>query len=282
MRGLWNLASGIKKEKFDVAFDFSLDHRYSLITKFAGIKKRIGFNYKNRGRFLTDKIDIDGYTDRHVVEYYLDLLKILEIRRKTYNLELFVSKGDESKAKHILKSYGIQDKDIIIGIAPGAGASWGEDAYLKHWPAVNFGELADKIIDNFGAKIIVLGDASEIPLADTIRNTMHNKAIDLVGTTTLGELAAIINNLNILVANDGGILHMAVALGKKTVSFFGAVDPQVYGPYPTDERRHIILRKNLECSPCYVKFHLAGCHRNKECLETIDVDLALNAVKKLL
>jgi ADP-heptose:LPS heptosyltransferase len=106
--------------------------------------------------------------------------------------------------------------------------------------------------------------------------------VDLAGKTDLEELSAIINNLYILITNDGGTLHIAVALGKKTVSFFGPVDPKVYAPYPADEKHHIVLRRDLECSPCYIKFHLSGCKRNKECLETIDVGWALDAVSKLL
>jgi ADP-heptose:LPS heptosyltransferase len=106
--------------------------------------------------------------------------------------------------------------------------------------------------------------------------------VDLVGKTRLEGLIAIINNLQILITNDGGPLHIAVALGKKTVSFFGPVDPKVYGPYPTDENRHIILTKNLDCSPCYNKFRISGCLRNKECLEAIDVQQALDAIKRLL
>ena len=51
-----NLFFAIKKEDFDIAVDFSLDHRYGLFSKLAGIKKRVGFDYKNRGRFLTEKI----------------------------------------------------------------------------------------------------------------------------------------------------------------------------------------------------------------------------------
>lgn len=277
-----NLVHEIKKEKFDTMLDFSLDHRYSLITKIIGVKRRIGFNYKNRGRFLTDKIDLDGYSNKHVVEYYLDLLKPIGIKPKNYNLELIISQTCKRKSENILAERGINDKDLIIGIAPGAGASWGQDASLKHWPAIRFGQLADRIINDFGAKIIILGDESEKPIADIIINSMHNGAIDLVGRTNLEELSAVINNLHILVTNDGGPLHIAVTLGKKTISFFGPVDPKVYGPYPFDEKRHIVLRKNLECSPCYIKFHLSDCKRNRECLETIDVDSAFNAVKKLL
>ncbi len=282
IRNFINLVYTIKKEKFDVMLDFSLDHRYSLIGKIAGIRKRIGFNYKNRGRFLTDKIDINGYSDKHIVEYYLDLLGPLGIKPKNFNLELVVSQDSQRKGRNILAESGIDDKDFVVGVAAGAGASWGEDAHLKHWPTDKFGELADRIIDNFGAKIIILGDKSEKPIADIIINSMHNKPIDLSGRISLEELSAVINDLHILVANDGGPLHIAVALGKKTVSFFGPVDPRVYGPYPGDEKRHIVLKKDLQCSPCYVKFHLLSCKRKSECLATIDTDTALDAVTKLL
>jgi lipopolysaccharide heptosyltransferase II len=277
-----NLLCQIRKERFDAVLDFSLDHRYSLIAKIIGIKRRIGFNYKNRGRFLTDKIDLDGYSDKHVVEYYLDLLKPIGIKPKNYNLELIISPTCKRKSENILAESGINDKDLIIGIAPGAGASWGRDASLKHWPAVRFGQLADRIIDDFGAKIIILGDESEKPIADIIINSMHKKPVNLVGMTSLEELSAVINNLHILITNDGGPLHIAAALGKKTVSFFGPVDPKVYGPYPCDEKRHIVLRKNLSCSPCYSKFRLSPCQKNKECIEKIDVEEALEAVNRLL
>ena len=277
-----NLLYKIRKERFDTLLDFSLDHRYSLIAKIAGVKRRIGFNYKNRGRFLTDKIDLDGYSGKHVVEYYLDLLKPIGIKPKSHNLELVIAEPSKIKSRGILAERGINDKDLIIGIAPGAGASWGDDASLKHWPAIRFGQLADRISNDFGAKVVILGDESEKPIADIIINSMHKKPVDLAGMTSLEELSAVINNLHILVTNDGGPLHIAVALGKKTISFFGPVDPKVYGPYPPDEKRHIVLKKNLECSPCYIKFRFPDCKRNRECLETIDVASAFNAVKKLL
>jgi len=169
-----------------------------------------------------------------------------------------------------------------VGIAPGAGASWGKDAVLKHWPARAYAELAERIINNFNAKILILGDEKERPIADTILDTMKNNVIDLVGKIDLEELIAIINNLHLLITNDGGPLHIAVALGKKTISFFGPVDPKVYGPYPPDESRHIVLRKDLDCSPCYVSFRLKTCQRDKVCLEAINIEQAFDAVRRLL
>jgi lipopolysaccharide heptosyltransferase II len=278
----FSLLQSIKKEKFELAFDFSLDHRYSLLSKFIGIKKRIGFNYKNRGMFLTDKIDIDGYNNKYVVEYYLDLLKFINIKPKIYDLDLSVSEHSKTKSKNILDKLGVNDNDLLIGIAPGAGASWGKDACLKHWTASKFVELADKIIKDYNAKILILGDESERYIADTIVKETSEELIDLVGKTSLEELISIISNIDILIANDGGTLHIAVALGKKTISFFGPVDPKVYGPYPPDEKRHIVLKKTLECSPCYRNFRLTKCQKNRACLEEISVEQALDALSTLL
>lgn len=278
------LYSKIKKEKFDIALDYSLDHRYGLVSKLAGIKKRVGYNYKRRGRFLTDKLALFGYNNKHVVEYYLELLKLLKIKPRRFNLELYLTENSKRRAKEILSSYGINDSNLLIGIAPGAGASWGKDALLKHWPPENFAGLSDRIIKAYRAKILILGDETEKSLAEMIKNYLENQlpVIDLTGETNLGDLIAIINNLALLIANDGGPLHIATALNKKTVSFFGPVDPGVYGPYPSNEKLHIVLKKSLDCSPCYQNFQLLKCPKDKECLKKIDIDQAFKAVNNLL
>lgn len=276
------LLSAIRKERFDIALDFSLDHRYSLIAKMLGIRRRFGFNYKNRGRFLTKKIDLEGYEDKHIVEYYLELLKFIDINPTRLNLYLNISESSKLEAKALLKEAGISQDDLIAAIAPGAGASWGKDACLKHWPIDKYAQLTDKIIDNLGAKVLILGDASEQHIGKKILRSIRNNALDLSGKLGIESLTAVMSNAHILITNDGGPLHIASSLGKKTVSFFGPVDPKVYGPYPPDSNRHIVLKKGLDCSPCYRKFRLIPCVRNKECLESISVEEALGAVRKLL
>jgi len=281
-RRLWGLFSDLKKAKFEAALDFSLDHRYSLIAKFAGIKKRIGFNYKNRGRFLTDKIDIEGYCDKHTSEYYLDLLNFLGIIPKSSNLELFVADDEKLKAQELFTDLGIKENDLVVGMAIGGGASWGKDASRKHWPAEKFAQLADRLTRDLGAKVLILGDQEERLLSAKVMEISANRLIDLTGRTDLRGLAAVIAKLSLLIANDGGPLHMAVALGRPTVSFFGPVDPRLYGPYPPDEKRHLVLRQSMDCSPCYLKFRLVPCHKDMECLKSISVEDAFIAVKRLL
>ncbi|MDD5119993.1 MAG: glycosyltransferase family 9 protein [Candidatus Omnitrophica bacterium] len=271
-RLLWN----IKKEHFDICLDFSLDHRYSFLAKLIGIKKRIGFNYKERGRFLTDRIDLASYEEKHVIEYYLGLLKFLDISAEDKSMVLAVSAASQAKAKSMLAAYGIKNSDLVVGIAPGAGGSWGKDASYKHWPVLNFVKFADMLINQLKAKVIILGDESERAISDTITANMINKPIDLVGRTDLEILPAIIKSCSLLVTNDGGPMHMAVALGIKSVSVFGPVSENVYGPFPS-ENKHAVLKRDIACRPCYKNFRLPACDKDRECLKSVSVDEVFQA-----
>ena len=284
LSGLWNtlkLGWRIKKESFNICFDFSLDYRYSLFAKIIGIRRRIGFNYKNRGMFLTDKIDLISYSDKHVVEYYLGLLRFLNIEAKDKSLELVSSGSAELKARNMLAARGIEKGDLIVGIAPGAGGSWGKDASYKHWPALKFAQVADQLINELKAKVIILGDTSEQPIADVITSAMAHKPVDLTGRTKLEVLPAVINSLNLLISNDGGPMHMAVALGIKTVSVFGPVSELAYGPYP-EARNHAVLKWDMKCRPCYKNFRLPVCDKDKECLKSVGPEEVFKASKALL
>ena len=283
-KGIWSalkLIWEIKKEHFDICLDFSLDHRYSLLAKLIGIKKRIGFNYKGRGRFLTDRVDLTSYENKHVVEYYLELLKFLDISTQDKNLHLEVSPKSELRARDLLASFGIQENDFIIGIVPGAGGSWGKDATSKHWSALKFAKVADLLSEKYRAKVVILGDESERKIAEVILHAMQNKPIDLVGKTSLEILPAVIRNCNLLVTNDGGPMHIAVSLGVKSVSVFGPVSEAVYGPFPYSQK-HVVLKWDMACRPCYNNFRLPVCDKDKECLKQVSVDVVVDAAIRLL
>ena len=294
----------IKKARFDLAIDLSLASNFGFFLWLSGIKRRIGYNYKNRGWLLTDSLKLDGYENRHIVEYYSQLLKLIpypslrgvpkisiddEAILKYINLELYLGKDDEFYADNVLKSNNTDKAKPIVTIAPGGGASWGKESYLKYWPAESYKALIHKILDKYKATVIILGDLSDKelfpchcePAIDSVVGEAISNLIDLRGQTTLGQSAALINKANLFIGNDGGLLHMAVALKKKTISFFGPVDPRVYGAYPQDENRHIVLRKTLECSPCYRRFRLSHCERDRECLVSININEALEAVDRL-
>jgi ADP-heptose:LPS heptosyltransferase len=79
------------------------------------------------------------------------------------------------------------------------------------------------------AKVVILGDESESKIAEVMVHAMRAKPVDLTGKTGLDILPAVIGKCGLLVTNDGGPMHIAVALDVKTVSIFGPVSEEVYG-----------------------------------------------------
>ncbi|MBU1112446.1 MAG: glycosyltransferase family 9 protein [Candidatus Omnitrophica bacterium] len=264
--------SDIRREKVDTVLDLSLNSQFGFLSFIAGIKERVGYDYKRRGRFLTKRIKFSGYKDKHVIEYYLDLLRIINIEPRHKKIELFL----DSDQKEIAN----RDKLKII-MVPGGGASWGGQAYRKHWDKAGFAQLADRLIEELGAKVIISGSDQEKGIVDEVASLMCNrpdKAVDM----ELSKFLNLLNNAELLIANDGGPIHMAVGLGLKTVSIFGPVDEKVYGPYPLDDSRHIVIKKDISCRPCYINFKLPECMHDIMCLKDIDVDEVFKAAEKLL
>lgn len=269
VKALFRFWGDIKREKYDCVFDVSLSSLTSYFSAWAGIARRIGFNYKNRSPLLTDRFVLKGYEGRPVVEYYLDLLRNLGLETKKKKLEIYLDREDELFAENVLERSGVKKHKKIIGLVPGGGASWGRDAIFKRWSMDNYAKLVDKIVENMDAAFILLGDKSEEKLCADLKAHIKDRAFDLCGKTTVRQMAAVAKRCHLMVLNDGGPLHISVAAGAKTLSIFGPVDDSVYGPFPREG--HIVVVKNIACRPCYRSFRKASCE-HASCLRDLTVD----------
>jgi ADP-heptose:LPS heptosyltransferase len=241
----------------------------------------VGFDYNGRGRFLTDAVKIDGFSDKHMVRHYAELLKLMDSSLEPGSrMELFTGSEEDKWAERFLKGNGIAPSDILVAIAPGGGASWGKDAFRKHWPKEKFAYVADKLRSDYGCKIIIFGNEKESELCESVAEKMENAPINTCGRLSLGQFAALLKRCKLLIANDGGPLHMASALGIKTISIFGPVDEKVYGPHPFSQD-HVVITGTVDCRPCYRNFKYPLCE-NIVCLDSIDPSQVLDAVKKVL
>jgi len=271
--------SDVKKEQYDMLIDISLSGFIGFFASVIGIKRRIGFDYKQRGRFLTERIVLKGYENKHVVEYYLDLLELIDVPIKHKQLELFIDDHHRNWADEFLRANHLNERDVLIGVVPGGGASWGKDANFKRWPAAKYAKLADKLIENTHAKIILMGDSREEELCRSVEKLMTQDAVMACGQTTIHQFAALAQRCRLMIVNDGGPLHIAVAAQARTVSIFGPVDERVYGPYPS--QNHRIVARPLACRPCYRQFRRASCD-HVSCLNLIEVDEVFEKVKEIL
>ena len=273
------LFNSIKQEAFDLVFDFSLNSSFGFLSFACGIKKRVGFDYRGRGRFLTHRVSMVGFEQRHVIEYYLDLLRLIEIPVKTSQMKLDVPDKDVQWAQEWLTRHHIDPDRPLIAVLPGGGASWGKAAKYKRWAVPKYAHLIDKIIENFDAAIILMGDSKEEELCRDLVRLAHSPLHVAVGETSLLGLAALLMRCQVAILNDGGPLHMAVAVGVKTVSIFGPVDPHVYGPYPVSG--HTVVQKKLPCQPCYRSFRMADCG-HISCLGELSVEEVYRKVRNIL
>ena len=272
----------LKKIKFDLVLDLSNAPEYGFICKFVfKIPHRIGFNYKNRGRFLTQGINLEGFNDKHIIEYYLDLARIIGLEPQKGKTKFYIDADDQDWAKDFLSSHKIKNRfEPVIAVIPGGGSSWGLDAGYKHWPAESYARLSDMLMDKFKAHVILCGDKTESSIGRMILTLMTKKPIVASGRTSLGQLAALLAECDLVICNDGGPLHVAVAVGAKTLSIFGPVDEKVYGPYPLDEK-HQVITSDVDCRPCYRNFKYQKCDHRK-CLFNIHIDTILEKVSELL
>ncbi len=271
----------IRKQKFDLAVDLSMVMQYSLVLRLLGVPKIYGFDYKNRGRFLTDKISIQGFSKKHIVDYYADLLAGLGIKEFKRNLSFYLSNEDKKWAENFLNQNDISADDVLVGIAPFGGLSWGVDAENKQWPLESYAFVIKQIVEKHKAKIILFGtknDLSRTGFFNSIKN--EKQIINAAGKTSLGQLAALINECRLFVSNDSGPLHIACALDIKTVSIYGPVDERIYGPVG-DKQKHNIVCADIDCRPCYKNFKKLECE-TMNCLRLLDKGKVLAAVEKQL
>ena len=280
---IWGLLKSIRAERFDISIDLSLTYHYTMLLFFLGVKERVGFNYRSRGKFLTKKMDIEGFSNRHVIEYYLDLLRLLAIDPAVYKAEPHVYIGDSeiTWSSNFLAENGIADTDLIIGVIPGCGASWGPDARFRRWEREKFAAVADIVIERYKAKVLLFGEAKESEICDAVKAMMKNTPIMTCGRTSLKQFLGLLKRCRLVITNDGGPLHMAVALGVDTISIFGPVDERVYGPYPSNPKHTVISKKDLSCRPCYRKFKYDVCD-DRPCLREVSPDSVLAAVEQAL
>lgn len=260
----------LRKENFDTVFLFHRSFTRVAVCYLAGIKRRIGYYRKKTGFLLTDKFEIPD-NSLHRAEYFINLINKTGIESKDKRYEFFINSKAVDRVVDLLAKFGITREDNYIVINP--GGNWNP----KRWPVEYYAQLADRISQSPGMKIVVSGAKKDISLSQRINSKMKNEAIILAGETNLKELGALLKGARVVISADSGPMHLAAALGVPVVAIFGPTSPQITGPY-NPQAEHIILQKDVGCPvPCYE----VSCADNK-CMKAVTVDEVFKAVKKIL
>ncbi|MFW6311337.1 MAG: glycosyltransferase family 9 protein [Nanoarchaeota archaeon] len=231
----------LRDEKPDLTITLQDNPRLSILALFSGARKRVGFAKHIRKLFYTDPIQANH--NQHRVDYYLDITQKLNINGIINDgLEMYISKKSKIWAKTYLNKITTERK-TLIGL--NIGGSW----ETKLWPVEKFANLADILLQK-NYQVILLGGPGDITRENKIKAKMRHSPLSLVGKTSLNQLAAICEILDLVVSGDTGPLHMAVAMNTKTIALFGPTEVWRYRPY---EEKHIVIKGNLACQPCHKK-----------------------------
>jgi len=146
----------------------------------------------------------------------------------------------------------------------------------RRWGAERFQGVAAWCRER-GLQVVVVGGAQDASAGEEI--VASGLGLNLAGKTSLVETAAVIERSTLLVSGDSGVLHLAVGLNTPTVSLFG---PGIAAKWAPRGERHIVLNKNLPCSPCTKFGYTPPCPINAKCLSDIAVEDVTGAISTLL
>jgi len=272
------VAAQLRARGFSHAILFKNSFASALAVFLAGIPARIGYAREKRGFLLTDKLHAarlpDGrFKPQSMIDYYLAISGLLGAEAVDRSLGLDV----EPKATEDLKSKVPELTDArgpIVVIVPG-----GAFGPSKCWPDVRFAQTADWLITNYNATVIisVAPERTERQIAEDICDLSEHRLINLAERSlSLGELKALFCRADLVISNDTGPRHIAVALGRKVVTLFGPNDPAWTDTKCEDE---IQIIGNVPCAPCSKPV----CSQSEHlCMQVITVAMVCEAAKELL
>jgi ADP-heptose:LPS heptosyltransferase len=196
---------------------------------------------------------------QHEIHRFLEVAGLVGATPVTLEPRLQVTATDRAEAAAVLA----EDGRPLVVLHPGANDP------RRRWPverlAVVGSELARK-----GARMAVVGTATEQPLADRLLATLDGDAADLTGRLRLGGLAGLLERATLLIGNDSGPRHLAAAVGTATVAVYWGMHLGSYGPlYRARHRAPTAWR--LHCPVCGANSLQEDCRASHQASLVADV-----------
>jgi lipopolysaccharide heptosyltransferase II len=254
--------------RYDVVIDTEQWHRLSaVLARLVRSVVKIGFDTNERRRMFSHTVPYSH--DDYETLSFAHLLGSLGIAEEAVNREapfLQIPYAAPESADVFLKSHG--EKPFVV-IFPGASIT------ERRWDKERFSIVAKRLSEN-GYGVVVVGGREDREDGNMIACEW---GLNLVGMTTLAETAAVIARSSLLISGDSGVLHLAVGLDIPTVSLFG---PGIATKWAPRGEKHVVLNRNLPCSPCTNFGTTPPCPYGAQCMKEITADQVMMAAVSLL
>lgn len=254
----------LRETRYDYVIDLQGLLKSALVTRLSRGNAKIGPSFHREGTGLFYD-DVAGACDknRHAIDENLDIVRYLGLPLLPVAFPISID------------SKPAVDRVPRVALIPLSRRT------NKNWPISNFIETARQLMRECHATIYLFGSDTDRVMCDKIRNELESsqgggRIINLAGRTSLVEMGAWFKSMNLVIVNDSGPLHMAVALGVPVVTLFGPTDANRTGPYGAG---HDVCVSKVACRPCLAK----RCPLpSVECMDQIPVSAVVEASRKVL
>jgi heptosyltransferase-2 len=279
--GLRSVVKQVKQWRqgnFDLAVLLPNSLETALVASLARVPIRVGYAKDGRQSLLTHPLELPEWrSSKHEVFYYLKIVAELEwlvkgeqsFLNSEPNTALQVSQSRKAAAADFLAARGVKRSSRLVALCPGS-----INSRAKRWPVERYAVLADRLMDELGAEVLLIGSEAEAEVSAAVRSRMMNQPVMLAGETKLDELVAILSLVDLLITNDTGPAHIAAALGRPTLVIFGPTNPLTTRPFsPFAE----IVRNPPDCAPCMLR----DCPIDHRCMTAITADEVFDRARHL-
>ena len=258
----FSLWKKLYQERFDTVLIFHASQRLIFpLCALLGAEQIVGTGGINKGLdcFLTHPLPNRA---EHEIVRRLQIAEKIGASTSSQTLSFFLQ-PEEKKAAQLPPS-----SKIRIAIHPGS-----KDAF-KRWPQENFTRLGQRLKESLPCDIFITGNAAEKDLMQkTARQIPGAQIYETKGS--LRSFAALLEQMDLLISNDTGPVHLACALNRPVIALYSSTNPHLCGPHKA--KNAIALYKPPTCSPC-----LKRLCKEPFCFLQLGPEEVLNASRKLL
>ncbi len=260
--------------------------KFGWLSAAIGATKRVGLD-NGHGTFLTDRVFDLGFGAKSVHDYGLDVVALLGADRRGARPEVSVPAEAEGEVDELLRATGVPEDFVVIH------PSVGDYAAARNWYPERFAFVASALYRSFRLPAVLVGASDAMDASQQIAQDVLS--MNLVGRTTVPQLASLLRRARLVIGADSGVVHLAAALEVPTIAIFGPSNQQSWSPVgavseeeflrdPT-RSRVVLVRSEIPCSPCfYVGFSLGrrdGCHL-RTCLDLLSADRVTQIASAIL
>ena len=253
-----DLLPKLKAEHFHYIIDLHKNLR-TLRVKRALRTASFSFDKINWGKWLMVNLKVNKLPDLHIVDRYLETVKVFIEKNDLKGLDYFIPQKDEVDLISLPENF----QNEYIAFAIGAQHS------TKKLPDGKIISICKKI----SKPVILLGDKHNSKVAEKVVVAVGDKIYNACGKYNLNQSASIVKQAKFVITHDTGLMHIAAAFKKKIISVWGNTIPE-FGMYPylAGKGSEIIEVKGLKCRPC-TKIGFSKCPKKHfKCMNDIDED----------